>query len=55
MDRPDLKTIKGWTVVEREGVVNHVETFDEALELQTRVGGSMMSTNYYNYIWKVIH
>ena len=50
MLRPDLKEVKGWTVVASDGLVNHVLTFDAALKLQGEVGGQMMTTEYLSLI-----
>lgn len=55
MKRQDLREVQGWTVVASDGLVNHVLTFDAALKLQGEVGGQMMTTEYYNFLWKPIH
>jgi hypothetical protein len=47
MFRLSVKTIKGWTIVQSDSV-KHFDLFDEALEEQTKTGGHLMTTTYYN-------
>lgn len=51
MGRQDLKNIRKWVRVERNGTLHRFETFDEALS--SKVGGHLMTQEYFDHHYSV--
>ena len=51
MDKPQLTNEKGWVIVKGENVFRY-ETWNEAVTVNTMLGGSLMSENFYENHYK---
>jgi len=51
MDNPQLTNEKGWVIVKGESVFRY-ETWNEAVTVNTMLGGNLMSENFYENHYK---
>jgi len=51
MDKPQLTNEKGWVIVKGESVFRY-ETWNEAVTVNTMLGGNLMSENFYENHYK---
>jgi hypothetical protein len=51
MEKQDLKQVRNWVRVEKNGTVYRFQTFDEALA--SKIGGNLMTQEYYDFHYSV--
>jgi hypothetical protein len=51
MEKQDLKQVRDWVRVEKNGGVHKFHTFNEALA--SKIGGNLMTQEYYDFHYSV--